>query len=81
MVITRLGKLTMVWYTKLFLHLRFSDIVHVYDGFKKSLNKLGELSGSDVPGIILSTEPDVMLNFVSDHTVEKHGFKIQYNAG
>lgn len=22
-----------------------------------------------------------MLNFISDHTVEKHGFKIQYKAG
>ena len=53
----------------------------MYDGHRRRLDKLGELSGSSVPRSILSTERVIMLMFVSDYSIEESGFKIKYEAG
>ena len=56
-------------------------MIHVYDGYKGQLDKLAELTGSSVPNSIFSREPAIMLIFISDHSVEERGFKIEYNVG
>ena len=53
----------------------------MYDGHKRRLEKLAELTGTSVPRSLFSTERVMMLMFVSDDTVEKSGFKIAYQAG
>ena len=53
----------------------------MYDGYRMRLDKLAELTGPSVPNTIFSKEPAMLLYFVSDDTVEKTGFKIEYHAG
>ena len=55
--------------------------MHVYDGYRRRLDKLAELTGPSVPTALFSKEPSMLLYFVSDDTVEKKGFKIEYHAG
>ena len=53
----------------------------MYDGYRRRLDKLAELTGPSVPTALFSKQPAMLLFFVSDDTVEKKGFKIEYNAG
>ena len=53
----------------------------MYDGYKRRLEKLTELTGSSVPSSLFSKERVIMLMFVSDYSVEESGFKIKYEAG
>ena len=53
----------------------------VYDGDSNSAYMLGSLTGDVLPSDMVSTGPDIFINFVSDDEVAKIGFRIQYGAG
>ena len=57
--------------------------MNVYDGDSKSAFMLGSKTGDSVDCLncMQSTGSDILVNLVSDGSVVKSGFRIQYVAG
>ena len=56
------------------------DYLYVYDGPSLLDVQIASLTGI-LPEDIISSGPDIFLNFLSDDTETMDGFKIQYDAG
>lgn len=56
------------------------DAVIVYDGDDSSAPVLATLSGSDLPNIITSTDGALYMEFLSDPTIRKSGWKATYSS-
>nr|XP_006826106.1 PREDICTED: cubilin-like [Saccoglossus kowalevskii] len=57
------------------------DQVYVYDGSTTSSTLLGQYSGTNLPNILLSSGPDMLVHFHSDGFVTSSGFYASYTIG
>ena len=57
-----------------------NDRVSVYDGPASWAPSLGTFCGSMLPGDVISANNSLYVSFISDSSVQKKGFKIQYTA-
>ena len=55
--------------------------MYVYDGYDRLANLVTALTGSGLPSTLVSTGQALFMGLVSDASVEKFGFKLQYKAG
>ncbi|XP_072507728.1 cubilin [Notamacropus eugenii] len=58
----------------------FYDYVKVYDGDKEDANLVGTFCGSTLPAPFISRGNFLTVEFVSDITVEREGFKVTYTT-
>ncbi|XP_062818489.1 CUB and sushi domain-containing protein 2 isoform X3 [Anolis carolinensis] len=56
------------------------DYVEIRNGPYDTSNIISRFSGSDLPGSLLSTSHETTLYFHSDHSQNKPGFKVEYQA-
>ncbi|XP_067329772.1 CUB and sushi domain-containing protein 2 isoform X5 [Anolis sagrei] len=56
------------------------DYIEVRNGPYDTSNIISRFSGSDLPGSLLSTSHETTLYFHSDHSQNKPGFKVEYQA-
>ncbi|XP_072836267.2 CUB and sushi domain-containing protein 2 isoform X4 [Pogona vitticeps] len=56
------------------------DFVEIRNGPYDTSNIISRFSGSDIPGSLLSTSHETTIYFHSDHSQNKPGFKVEYQA-
>ncbi|KAH0631151.1 hypothetical protein JD844_005313 [Phrynosoma platyrhinos] len=56
------------------------DYVEIRNGPYDTSNIISRFSGSDLPGSLLSTSHETTIYFHSDHSQNKPGFKVEYQA-
>uniref|UniRef100_A0A8C3LRI7 CUB and Sushi multiple domains 2 n=1 Tax=Chrysolophus pictus TaxID=9089 RepID=A0A8C3LRI7_CHRPC len=56
------------------------DFVEVRNGPYDTSNVIGRFSGTEIPGSLLSTSHETTVYFHSDHSQNKPGFKLEYQA-
>ncbi|ETE68909.1 CUB and sushi domain-containing protein 2, partial [Ophiophagus hannah] len=56
------------------------DFVEIRNGPYDTSNIISRFSGTDLPGSLLSTSHETTLYFHSDHSQNKPGFKVEYQA-
>ncbi|XP_028594815.2 CUB and sushi domain-containing protein 2 isoform X2 [Podarcis muralis] len=56
------------------------DFVEIRNGPYDTSNIISRFSGSDLPGSLLSTSHETTMYFHSDHSQNKPGFKVEYQA-
>uniref|UniRef100_A0A8C6ZD32 CUB and Sushi multiple domains 2 n=1 Tax=Nothoprocta perdicaria TaxID=30464 RepID=A0A8C6ZD32_NOTPE len=56
------------------------DFVEIRNGPYDTSNVIGRFSGTDMPGSLLSTSHETTVYFHSDHSQNKPGFKLEYQA-
>ena len=57
------------------------DFLYVYDGTDVFATEIARLTGNSIPADVTSTGRDVFLNFVSDESKNRNGFKLRFDAG
>ena len=57
------------------------DFLKVWDGLSPGETKISELTGSTIPSPVASYGNTMFLNFLSDDSERKAGFKLQYYSG
>ena len=57
------------------------DFVKVYDGDSNTASVLGSFTGNNLPSGITSTGHSILIHLLSDHSMVKNGFRIQYDTG
>ena len=57
------------------------DHLYVYDGTDVFATEIAKLTGNSIPADVTSTGRDVFLNFVSDESKNRNGFKLRFDAG
>ena len=53
----------------------------VYDGDSNSASMLAGLTGNTLPSPMVSTGPNILINLLSDGSVTRKGFLVQYRSG
>ncbi|XP_019903180.2 CUB and sushi domain-containing protein 1 isoform X3 [Esox lucius] len=56
------------------------DFLEVRNGPQHSSSLIGQFSGSQLPPNLLSTTHETVIHFYSDHSENRHGFKLAYQA-
>uniref|UniRef100_A0A8C0FU17 CUB and Sushi multiple domains 2 n=1 Tax=Bubo bubo TaxID=30461 RepID=A0A8C0FU17_BUBBB len=56
------------------------DFVEIRNGPYDTSNVIGRFSGTEIPGSLLSTSHETTVYFHSDHSQNKPGFKLEYQA-
>lgn len=56
------------------------DNVRVFDGVTASSDVIGQFCGRNIPEDVISTEPEILIFFFSDSSVEDLGFNISYTV-
>lgn len=56
------------------------DYVRIYDGFTTSATLLEELTGNSMPGTITSSSNEMLIHFITDHSVTKAGWEANYTS-
>ncbi|PKU28700.1 hypothetical protein llap_20996 [Limosa lapponica baueri] len=56
------------------------DFVEIRNGPYDTSNVIGRFSGTEIPGSLLSTSHETTIYFHSDHSQNKPGFKLEYQA-
>ncbi|XP_063297188.1 CUB and sushi domain-containing protein 1 [Pelobates fuscus] len=58
------------------------DILEIQNGLHhaSSSSQIGQFSGADLPSSLLSTTHEVLIHFFSDHSENRQGFKMSYQA-
>ncbi|XP_067840108.1 CUB and sushi domain-containing protein 1-like [Heptranchias perlo] len=56
------------------------DFLEIRNGPHYTSSLIGQFSGVDLPPVLLSTTHDTMIHFYSDHSENKQGFKLIYQA-
>ena len=67
--------------THIFLPIYSYDFLKVWDGLSPGETKISELTGSTIPSPVASYGNTMFLNFLSDDSERKAGFKLQYYVG
>ncbi|KAH0503264.1 CUB and sushi domain-containing protein 2 [Microtus ochrogaster] len=56
------------------------DFLEIRSGPSETSRMMGRFSGSELPGSLLSTSHDTIVYFHSDHSQNRPGFKLEYQA-
>ncbi|XP_019508240.1 PREDICTED: CUB and sushi domain-containing protein 1 [Hipposideros armiger] len=56
------------------------DYLEIQNGPYHTSPMIGQFSGSDVPSALLSTTHETLIHFYSDHSQNRQGFKLAYQA-
>uniref|UniRef100_A0A8C8Z1K4 CUB and Sushi multiple domains 1 n=1 Tax=Prolemur simus TaxID=1328070 RepID=A0A8C8Z1K4_PROSS len=56
------------------------DYLEIQNGPSHSSPLIGQFSGSDLPAALLSTTHETLIHFYSDHSQNRQGFKLAYQA-
>uniref|UniRef100_A0A452HNN1 Uncharacterized protein n=1 Tax=Gopherus agassizii TaxID=38772 RepID=A0A452HNN1_9SAUR len=56
------------------------DFIEIRNGPYDTSNVIGRFSGTEIPGSLLSTSHETTVYFHSDHSQNKPGFKLEYQA-
>ncbi|XP_032960426.1 CUB and sushi domain-containing protein 1 [Rhinolophus ferrumequinum] len=56
------------------------DYLEIQNGPHHTSPMIGQFSGSDVPSALLSTTHETLIHFYSDHSQNRQGFKLAYQA-
>ncbi|XP_058522650.1 CUB and sushi domain-containing protein 1 [Ochotona princeps] len=56
------------------------DYLEIQNGPHHSSPMIGQFSGSDLPAALLSTTHETLIHFYSDHSQNRQGFKLLYQA-
>ena len=57
------------------------DFLKVWDGLSPGETRISDLTGSTIPSPVASYGNTMFLNFLSDDSERKAGFKLQYYVG
>ncbi|CAI9618555.1 unnamed protein product, partial [Staurois parvus] len=56
------------------------DILEIQNGPYHTSSQIGQFSGPELPSSLLSTTHEVLIHFFSDHSENRQGFKLVYQA-
>ncbi|XP_075058584.1 CUB and sushi domain-containing protein 1 [Mixophyes fleayi] len=56
------------------------DILEIQNGPYHTSSQIGQFSGTELPSSLLSTTHEVLIHFFSDHSENRQGFKLVYQA-
>ncbi|KAM9317096.1 CUB and sushi domain-containing protein 1 [Gastrophryne carolinensis] len=56
------------------------DILEIKNGPYHTSSQIGQFSGAELPSSLLSTTHEVLIHFFSDHSENRQGFKLLYQA-
>ncbi|KAM5163755.1 CUB and sushi domain-containing protein 1 [Mantella aurantiaca] len=56
------------------------DILEIQNGPYHTSSQIGQFSGPELPASLLSTTHEVLIHFFSDHSENRQGFKLVYQA-